>query len=87
MTAVRWRLAEILARHGIKNKDFAEALGVGPNAASSLKTSETMPRLDGERLGEILDILNQMGKPELMENEAITILDLLEYKPEKKAEC
>lgn len=75
---VRWKLAELLARHSIKNKELGEALNIGPNAVSSLKNSPSMPRIDGDKLGDILNALNQLGNPELMDG-GITLLDLLEY--------
>jgi putative transcriptional regulator len=68
--AIRWRLREIMARERITNKSLAELMGVHPNAISSLKNQDTMPRIGGETLNSLCKFLD------------CTPADLIEYIPD-----
>jgi len=57
-----WRLNELMARHRVTGKDLADALGVSTNAVSSLKNSETMPKINGEKLDAIADALTRLSQ-------------------------
>lgn len=78
LTVIKWRLAEIMARHKIKGNELADKLKVRPNTVSNLKNASTMPRLDGDRLNELCIALTQLA------NESITPNHLIEYSVEKE---
>lgn len=59
-----------MARKRVTNRKLAECLGVHETSVSRLKTSDTMPRIDGEQLEKLCRALN------------CTPADLLEYTPE-----
>ncbi|MEP1079666.1 helix-turn-helix transcriptional regulator [Leptolyngbya sp. PL-A3] len=61
-TLIRWKLREVMDVHGIQAKDLAEAVGVSKNAVSNWRNSD-MPRLDGDRLNEILLQVNKRRRP------------------------
>ncbi len=67
---LRWRLREVMARDRVTNRELAERLGVHETSVSRLKTSDTMPRIDGEQLEKLCRALK------------CTPSDLLEYIPE-----
>ncbi len=67
---IRWRLREIMARQRMANKRLSELMGVHPNAISSLKNQDTMPRIGGETLNALCKFLE------------CTPADLIEYIPD-----
>jgi DNA-binding Xre family transcriptional regulator len=75
---ITWHLNEVMARHRIKVKDLAHYLGVNSNAVSNLKHARTMPRLDGQRLNQILMGLNQLADPATIKGH-IELQDLLDW--------
>lgn len=78
LTVIKWRLAEIMARHKIKGNELADKLNVRPNTISNLKNSHTMPRLDGDKLNDLCIALTQLA------NESITPNHLIEYSVEQE---
>jgi putative transcriptional regulator len=72
-TSIRWKLAELMARHGIKPKDLATEMGCTRDAVSNLR-QRTMPRLSGDTLNNLFRSLNALSE------EAVTFNDLFEYK-------
>ena len=50
MLMLRWRLREVMARKKMTNRELAQILGVHETSISRLKTSDTMPRIDGNTL-------------------------------------
>jgi DNA-binding Xre family transcriptional regulator len=74
-TLIRWKLREVMDRHGIKAKDLAESLKISQNSVSNLRGGE-MPRIDGDRLNSLLIQLNKMRRAE---SEIITPSDLIEF--------
>ncbi|GGA46314.1 helix-turn-helix transcriptional regulator [Okeania sp. KiyG1] len=73
---INWRLAELMARYRISGEELAKYLDISSNAVSNLKRADTMPRIDGEKLGAILDGLNLLAKKK---EKDITPADLFEY--------
>jgi DNA-binding Xre family transcriptional regulator len=64
LMTTRWRLAEIMARHQIRNKDLLEALGSNrPSTISDWKRSRQMPRIDGPTLDKIAAALSTLSNP------------------------
>lgn len=56
-----WRLNELMARHRVSGKDLANELGISENSVSALRKSQTMPRINGERLDEIAAALTKLS--------------------------
>ena len=69
MLMLRWRLREVMARKKMTNRELAQILGVHETSISRLKTSDTMPRIDGNTLERLCAALT------------CTPEDLLEYQP------
>jgi DNA-binding Xre family transcriptional regulator len=82
---IKWKLAELMARHRIKAKDLAIQLEINPTAVSNLKSARTMPRFDGDRLSQLLTALNQLADKKTIES-PIGLLDLLEYVADANSE-
>ncbi|MBE9182400.1 helix-turn-helix domain-containing protein [Oculatella sp. LEGE 06141] len=80
-TVIRWNLNELMAKHRIKGKDLAEFLKVRPATITGLRNSVVMPRIDGDRLEEVLAALNALALPETKTQE-IGLTDLLEWQRE-----
>ena len=72
---IRWKLNELMARHRISNKDLAESLGRHETSVSRMRTSDEMPRFNGESLNALCDALT--GLAEVTVNPS----DLIEYIP------
>jgi len=77
-TLIRWRLAEVMARHKVSSKDLALELDISSNAVGNLKSADTMPRIDGKRLEQICDAISKLSRI----SERVSPHDLLEWKPE-----
>jgi putative transcriptional regulator len=78
-TLIRWRLNEVMARHGIRAKELAEEMNVSPSAISNLK-KRTMPRLSEETLNNLCQALNKLSQEEAL----ITPGELIEYTPDSE---
>lgn len=63
-----------MARRRITNKRLAELMGVHPNAISSLKNQDNMPRIGGDTLDALCQHLN------------CTPHELIEYSPNSRQE-
>lgn len=74
-TLIRWKLREVMDRHGIQAKDLADELGISRNAVSNLRGVD-MPRIDGDRLNNLLLALNKMRRAD---SQLITPVDLIEF--------
>jgi DNA-binding Xre family transcriptional regulator len=70
----RWKLAELMARHRISNKELAEYLDMRPNSITDLKKAESMPRINGEQLDRIAAAITALSRI----NESVKGIDLLE---------
>ena len=76
-TLIRWRLNEVMARHGIRAKELAKEMEVSPSAISNLR-KRNMPRLTEETLDKLCRALNKLSQ----EKSLITPGDLIEYTPD-----
>lgn len=76
-TLIRWRLNEVMARHGIRAKELAEEMEVSPTTVSNLR-KRSMPRLTEETLNKLCQALNKLSQ----EGTLITPGDLIEYTPD-----
>jgi transcriptional regulator with XRE-family HTH domain len=70
---LRFKLAEVMARHGVQAKDLAKTLSVNPVTVSAWKTGKKQPalaRLDA--IAQAITILSQRGEvvkgTDLLEN-------------------
>lgn len=77
-TLIKWRLAEVMARNGIRAKDLAAEMKITLNSVSNLRSFE-MPRLTQDTLNNLLNALNNLKRDE----ELITPADLISYKPDE----
>lgn len=77
-TLIRWRLNEVMARYRIKGSDLAGLLQLSDNAISNLRNAETMPRIDGKRLNDLLDGLNHLAQ-NIEQGRILYPQDLIEY--------
>lgn len=59
---ITWKLKQTMDKHGITTSALAELMGVSSNSISNMRKSE-MPRLNGERLNQLVMCINQMRKP------------------------
>jgi len=64
-----------MARHRVLAKDLADFIGVSRNAMSTLKKSESLPRVDGNRLEQLCIGITKLSKI----GEKVTPYDLIEY--------
>jgi|JI8StandDraft_2_1071088.scaffolds.fasta_scaffold78984_3 putative transcriptional regulator len=71
-----WRLNELMARHRVSGKALADELGISTNAVSALRTAETMPKINGDRLDQIAAALTKLSEL----GETVRGVDLLEYR-------
>lgn len=76
-TLIRWRLNEVMARHGIRAKELAGEMEVSPTTVSNLR-KRSMPRLTEETLNKLCQALNKLSQ----EGTLITPGDLIEYTPD-----
>lgn len=74
-TLIRWKLKDVMDRHGIQAKELALSLGVSQNAVTNMRRSE-MPRIDGDRLNALLMTLNKMRRSGTA---VLTPVDLIEF--------
>jgi len=51
-----------MARHRVSGKALADELGLSTNAVSALRTADTMPRINGERLDQIAAALTKLSE-------------------------
>lgn len=70
---IRWRLAEIMARHKIANKALVETLDVSHAAISNLKNSDLLPELNSQKLCKLASVLSKLS------GVRIAPFDLMEY--------
>jgi len=62
---IRWRLKEVMARYDITGVDLAEEMGVRSATVSNLRTSKTMPRLDGKKIEDLCLALSKLAKTKI----------------------
>jgi putative transcriptional regulator len=70
---IRWKLAELMARHGIKPKDLATEMDCTRDAVSNLRR-RTMPRLSEDTWNNLMNSLCKLS------GVTITPNDLFEHK-------
>lgn len=78
---LRWRLNEVMARLRITNQELGEAMGRHEVSISRMRSSDSMPRLDGEALNSLCNALTTISR----ERGVIGMVgpsDLFEYVPD-----
>lgn len=73
---IRWKLNELMARHRITNRSLGEQLGKHETSVSRMRTTDKMPRIDGDDLNELCKALTLLAKVN------VTPFDLFEYSPD-----
>ncbi|WP_049783931.1 helix-turn-helix domain-containing protein [Acaryochloris marina] len=59
---INWKLAEVMQANGISPTDLAAEMKISRNAISKMR-KHYMPRMDGEKLNNLLISLNTLRKP------------------------
>ena len=77
---LRWRLREVMARAKITNRELAAVLQVHETSVSRMKTSDTMPRIDGDTLDNLCNSLIKLYQEKGI-NELVLPADLFEFIP------
>lgn len=83
-TMIKWNLAELMDLYAIKTKDLAEALDISASSASNLRNSQSMPRIDGKRLSQIITAINAINQGRKNKSRVLPA-DLIQYIPDEKA--
>ena len=81
---IKWKLADVMDLYAIKNKELADALDITASAASNLRTSATMPRIDGHRLNQIISAINEINQSRKNKSKVYPS-DLIEWIPDHDA--
>lgn len=83
LPAIGWHLAKIMDKYEIKLKDLADKFDMTSSGVSYLKKCRKMPRLDSDRLTQVIDAINQClaEKPFEIEDR-IHLFDLIEWEPD-----
>jgi DNA-binding Xre family transcriptional regulator len=86
LPVIRWHLAKIMDKYEIKLKDLADKLDMTSSGVSHLKNCRKMPRLDSDRLTEIIDAVNQCLTEKPFDiKDRINLSDLIEWLPDDEA--
>jgi DNA-binding Xre family transcriptional regulator len=56
---IQWHLREVMRKYRIQPGELAQVMGMSRNAITNLR-QPTMPRIDGQRLNQLLVALNQL---------------------------
>ncbi|MBE7384421.1 MAG: XRE family transcriptional regulator [Leptolyngbya sp. SIO1E4] len=78
---LRWRLNEVMARLRITNQELGEAMGRHEVSISRMRSTDSMPRLDGEALNLLCNALTAISR----DRGVIGMIgpnDLFEYVPD-----
>jgi DNA-binding Xre family transcriptional regulator len=59
--SIRWKLAEVMARYRIAGRALAQELDMTEASVSNLKNSQTIPRLDGEKINTLCKVLTKLA--------------------------
>lgn len=59
---ITWKLRQTMDRHGITTSALAKMMGISGNSISNMRKSE-MPRINGERLNQLIMCINLLRKP------------------------
>lgn len=78
---LRWRLREIMARGRITNRELAQRLHRHETSISRMKNSDTMPKMDGDELNSLCNVLTEILK-ERGQDVVITHVDLMQHSPD-----
>ncbi|MGB5712241.1 MAG: helix-turn-helix transcriptional regulator [Waterburya sp.] len=79
---LRWKLREVMARAKITNRELAEALCVHDTTVSRMKTTDTMPRIDGNTLDNLCNCLLRLYEEKGIDG-IVMPSDLFEFIPDK----
>ena len=55
---LKWRLRELMARRKITNRKLAEKLGMHETSIARMKAPDIMPKIDGNTLTKLCQILD-----------------------------
>lgn len=81
MVMLRWRLNEVMARLRITNKELGSELGRHETSVSRLRSSDEMPRLDGNSLNSLCVALTVISRKRGIPG-SIGPADLFDFTPD-----
>lgn len=79
---LRWRLREIMARGRITNRELAQRFHRHETSISRMKNSDTMPKMDGDELNSLCNVLTQILRERGQQDIVITHVDLMQHSPD-----
>ncbi|NET08270.1 MAG: helix-turn-helix domain-containing protein [Merismopedia sp. SIO2A8] len=78
MKMMKWKLAELMARHRVTGRDLAKKIGKHENSITRLKGETSMPKISGEDLETLLLGIEELAE-ESTKNRPLQLSDLLEW--------
>lgn len=79
---LRWKLREVMARGKLTNRELAQAMGVHETSISRMKTSDTMPRIDGDTLNNLCNALTKLFREKGIDL-IISPTELFDFSPDE----
>lgn len=62
VSLITWKLKQTMDRHGITTSALSKKMGISGNSISNMRKPE-MPRINGERLNQLIMCINLLRKP------------------------
>ena len=78
---IKWNLGSIIDAYGIKQADLAKKVDSNRASISNLKNKKTMPKIDGNRLNDLINAINNCLS-EINNPTRITLCDLVQWIPD-----
>lgn len=78
---IKWNLGSIINTYGIQKSNLADKAGLSPGAISNLKNKKTMPKIDGNRLNDLINAINNCLS-EINNPTRIALYDLVQWIPD-----
>lgn len=77
-TLIRWKLAELMARHKVTGRDLAQKLGKNESSITRLKGAVKLPKLGGDEVEALLIAIEELAAEET-KHRPLTLADLIEW--------
>ena len=77
-TLIKWKLAELMARHKVTGRDLAQRLGKNESSITRLRGAVKLPKLSGDDLEKLLLAIEQLADQETL-TRPLRIEDLVEW--------
>lgn len=77
-TLIKWKLAELMARHRVTGRELSKVIGRTESAITKLKRVNELPKLSGTDLENLLLGIEQLADKETLSN-PLQLEDLVEW--------